>query len=438
MSIWDYKNIHMVGVKGVGMTALAEILKKNGFALSGSDTREEFMTDDVLARLGIDVLDFHENNVQEKDAVIHSNAYTPEHPEMKAAKDAGIPIFSYPQVVAELFNAHRGVAVAGSHGKTTTTAMLAHIFRFAGKNAVAIVGSKALNWQSGAIAGVFGEADTPFVLEADEYKEAFLHYRPKSAVVTNIDWDHPDYFKTPEVYMAAFEKFVSGISQEGFLIFNDNDALVSKIAKSAICTTIPSTEGSPTSFSLKVGGAHNQSNARLAYQAAVMLGVTPEVTREALADFEGTARRLELVGESGSALVYDDYAHHPTEIRATLRALKEKYPSKKIIAVFQPHTFSRTKALFDGFVCAFSDADMAVLADVYPSAREKKKLSGGVNMEEMAERIRKEGTDVIFVKKIADIPHVIEKIVGSIPSVVITLGAGDIWQIAKQLTESNS
>lgn len=444
--IWQYKRapleaapltgrVHMVGVKGVGMAALAELLVKNGITLTGSDVKDEFMTDEVLARLGIPVADFNAANLTGKDAVIRSNAYTEEHVEVKAALDAGLPVFSYPQVVAELFNAHYGVAVAGSHGKTTTTAMLAHIFKYAGTNVSAIVGSRVLGWGSGALAGDLSDAAAPFVLEADEYKEAFLNYRPKAALITNIDWDHPDYFKTPEAYERAFEKFIALLPADGFLVVNGDDAALARLAGKAPCETISVSVASLRPFSLKLPGAHYQFDANLAFQAALKLGIEEETARRALEDFSGTARRMELVGMRNDALIFDDYAHHPTEIKATLAALKAKYPNEKLIAVFQPHTFSRTKALFDDFAHAFADADLAIFAGVYPSAREKKELAAEVDMGKMALTAHASGAHALYIKDKADIYAHCAHVLEGGETVIVTLGAGDIWQVARDLAQ---
>lgn len=439
-SIWQYKRVHMVGVKGVGMTALAEILLKNKFIVSGSDVRDEFMTDAVLTRLGVAVTDFHAGNSAGKDALIRSNAYGTDNAEVNAATRAGIPVFSYPEVVAELFNAHKGIAVAGSHGKTTTTAMLAHILKSAGRNVTAIVGSKALNWNSGALAGDLSDAHAPFVLEADEYKEAFLHYRPHGAIITNIDYDHPDYFKTAREYENAFAKFIAAIPRGGFLVYNRDDAALRRIVlQKAVCETIPVSIAIMPLLTLLLPGAHYLFNAALAYQAALQLGVDEKTAQAALADFKGTARRMECIGtRKNGTLVFDDYAHHPTEIRATLLALKEKYPKRKLIAVFQPHTFSRTRALFNGFAKAFSSADKAVFTEVYASAREKKDSPGnGVDMEKMTVAARKNGTDAVFIKNKDSIAqYVLEtEFPNRNGAVVVTLGAGDIWQVAREIVE---
>ena len=421
----------MIGVKGVGMTALAEVLLANGFLVRGADTKEQFMTDEVLARLGVPVADFSSQNIRGNDAVVHSNAYSDENnEEMRAARDARIPVFSYPEVVAEFFNAHHGIAIAGSHGKTTTTAMLAHLLHYAQRNVTSIVGSKVINWGCGALAGDLKKQDALFVLEADEYKEAFLNYRPQGAIITNIDYDHPDYYRRPEDYQAAFVKFVASISPNGFLVIGDSEDALSEIARSAACKVIVMRKDDMMAFALQTPGEHNQQNANLAYRVALELGVPANIAREGLEDFKGTTRRLEYIGKSHASPVFDDYAHHPTEIRATLAALKMKYPKKRIIAIFQPHTYSRTKALFDDFAHAFEDADTVVLTSVYASAREKKEGSGNeVDMEEMTAMINKtKKKKAVFIEDIADIPAYVAKRLGA-DAVAVTLGAGDIGRV---------
>lgn len=429
----------MVGIKGVGMTALAEVLVANGFFVTGSDVKDEFMTDAVLARLGVPVSEFSKDRVHGADAVVRSNAYAKENEEVKEAMEKNMPLFTYPEVVADLFNAHRGIAIAGSHGKTTTTAMLAHILKEAKKNVTAIVGSKVIDWGSGAIAGDLSKDDALFVLEADEYKEAFLHYRPHGAIVTNIDYDHPDYYATPDEYRKAFEKFVALIPATGFLVIGDDDPTLAEVARNAACKVIVVREEDREDFSLLSPGKHYQLDANFAYRAALECGVAPDAARAALETFHGTARRLEYIGTCNGAEVVDDYAHHPTEIMATLQGISEKYKGKYICAVFQPHTYSRTKALFNDFTHAFTDADAVVLMDVYASAREKKEGNeSAVDMSAMADEINAQAGRKKAVY-IADRDEVIAHVRGKAEknSVIVMFGAGDVWQIARTLCEKD-
>jgi len=420
----------MIGIKGVGMAALAEILLANGFSVAGSDSAEQFVTDSALKRLRIAVAPFGGGFSGNVDAVVRSNAYGSDHADVKSAVVSGIPIFSYPEVVAELFNESHGIAIAGTHGKTTTTAMLAHILKSAGKNPVALVGSLVPDWKSGALGGNVRNPKTLFALEADEYKDAFLNYRPYGAIITNIEYDHPDYFKTPGDYQDAFAAFAARISPKGFLIIHEHDVAAHAAARAAVCTVITVSENSMLSIELQVIGRHNKDNARLAYHAALHLGVSEQVARNALSDFQGTARRMEFVGEKNGALIFDDYAHHPTEIRVSLSALSERYPEKKIVAIFQPHTYSRTKALFFDFCSAFDKAHVVILSGIYTSAREQKDEYG--IMEEMVSCMRQRGKDTVLIKSHDGITRYLEGVINS-ETVVATLGAGDIWRVARLL-----
>src|SRR3989344_5480076 len=432
-SIKQYKRVHMIGVKGVGMAALAEVLVKNGFSVSGSDAKDDFITVGALKRLNIPIAEFSVENIKGAEAVIRSNAYNSDNEEVRAAQDLNIPVFSYPEVVAELFNAHYGIAVAGSHGKTTTTAMLAHILKSAGKNVTAVVGSKVINWQSGALCGDLKKPGALFVLEADEYKEAFLNYRPKGAIITNIDYDHPDYFSNLKDYQSAFGRFAALVSKDGFLIASGNDKILKEAVKKAKCRIRFAGKSDILKFNLQTIGKHNQFNASLARLAALELGISDGVIKEALETFKGTARRLELVGMAQGALVFDDYAHHPTEIKATLSALSERYPDKEIIAVFQPHTYSRSKALFDDFASAFSRAHTVILTDVYASAREH--YNGGINLAIMTSKINLKGSQAVLINDKSKIPeYLLESL--SDRAVVVTMGAGDIREVAEKTVQT--
>lgn len=397
----EIKTAYFVGIKGVGMTALAQILQGRGVRVSGSDTDENFFTDEVLTRLRIPFKEgFSKNNIPERtDLVISSVAYINSgNIEIVEAKKRGLTITTYPEALAELFNDSWGIAVTGSHGKSTTSAMLGFILEYAGLDPTVVVGSRVNQWKSNARVG----KSKYFIIEADEYRDAFLRYWPKMILLTNIDYDHPDYFPTEESYAMSFKNFTSRVPHDMLMRGNNPEQ----------------------KFNLKLPGEYNQENASLAHQAALKLGVSEDISREALENFDGLARRFESYGKYNDTLLFDDYAHHPSEIRAVLKATREKYPHKKIIALFQPHTFSRTKVLFKDFTRAFGDADTAYILKTYGSAREK-------------------GPDV-WGKKLAEALHtryftshksVLSGIKKDLDAgmVFLTLGAGDGWQILKML-----
>jgi len=422
----NYKKIFFVGIKGVGAAALSEMLAKSGYFVTGSDVNEEFMTDEPLKKAGVSVFEFGEKDLGECDAVIRSVAYNDENNEdLKKAKDLNLPIFTYPEVIASIFNEKLGIAVSGSHGKTTTTAMLAEILDRAGKNLNAIVGSKVKSWESGARINDLKKDDAMFVLEADEYRGAFLNYFPKGAIITSVDYDHPDCYKTKEDYEEAFFRFSKNISDDGFLVANEDYPEIKKISENLKCKVIFYGSEKMIHFDLKFPGKYNQLNANAAYLTALELGVPEDDAKKYIEDFSGTARRFDILGERKNAVIIDDYAHHPSEIKAALSGAKEMFPDKKIIAVFQPHTYSRTKKFSTDFSKAFSIADKVVLMDVFSSAREG--LDPSFSMSNLTEHV---GEKAIFIKEKEDVLKWARKYLKK-DVVLLFMGAGDIWQVAR-------
>lgn len=399
----NVKNIYMVGIKGVGMTALAQILVARGMEVSGSDTDEKFFTDKVLSKLNIKFTEgFDENNVPtDADLIISSVAYiNSDNVEIAEAEKRKMEITTYPQALAELFNDSYGIAVAGSHGKSTTSAMLGFILEYAGEDPTVVVGSRVNQWSSNARA----DRGKYFVIEADEYRDAFLQYEPKMILLTNIDYDHPDYFPTEKSYNMSFKNFTDRVP---------TDKLIQ-------------TTNLEEKFNLQLPGRYNQENAYLAYRAALKLGVVAETAREALEKFEGLARRFESYGRYMGALLFDDYAHHPYEVKSLLEAVREKYKNKKIIILFQPHTFTRTQILFDDFTKAFVSADNVYILKTYTSAREEGEDVWG---EKLANAI---GADYFEDHKTA-LEHFKKEL--SDDMVFLTVGAGDGWQILEGLRD---
>lgn len=417
------KTIHFVGITGVGMVGLATLFHEMNGIVTGSDTDEEFFTRTILEELGIPVYTFDENNITEKiDEVIYSTAYPPTHPEIARAQDLGIRVRTYAEALAQFASEQKTIVVTGTHGKTTTAAMLADILIAAGKDPSALIGSMVTSWGRSARLGN-GEW---FVVEGDEYQGKFLEFEPASAIITNIDYDHPDFFPTEESYAEAFREFLGGINPGVPVVLREDDLRrINFYPSETAAALIPYRQ---EEIELSVLGKHNQANASAARTLANCFGIEDVVIDEALLLFAGTKRRLEYYTDPDAQLVMiDDYAHHPTEICASLQAVRERYTEKEITVIFQPHTFSRTEEFFVEFSKAFSDADKVIILEVYGSAREENKQDT-INSTILVEEVKKHHADVRYTKNIEDAKILISD---TQKGVVITMGAGDVWKILK-------
>jgi UDP-N-acetylmuramate--alanine ligase len=453
----NLKKIYFIGIKGSGMVALVEILQRQGFNVTGSDTDEKFFTDEILKKkLFVKYFEgFDASHItNDIDLVVYSTAYNEKNnEEFRAAKYKMIPMISYPEILGILFNKKYGIAVCGTHGKTTTTAMLSEIFSASGLDPTAVVGSLVRKWRGSALAG----KSEFMIIEADEYQGKFDQYFPQSAILTSADWDHPDWFKTYDEYKDTFKKFVQKIPRHGFLVVCGDRSETLEIAKSAKCNVLKYGFGKDNDFKIKdyelkdgrqvfeiwhgeknlgefaleLPGRHNALNAAAAVAMSHKFNADAEKTKEALAGFEGTSRRFEYIGERNGAILIDDYAHHPEEIKATLRAAREFFPKRRIWCVFHPHTFTRTKALMPEFAQSFEDADFVIVLDIYGSARE---TQGGVHSRDLVELAKKYHRNVEYVPTI---PEAIEHLAGKIgrEDLVIAMGAGDVWKVAEGLKE---
>jgi len=437
MNLSKIKKAYFIGLKGVGMTALAQVLQSRGMEVLGSDTDEKFFTDEVLEKLGIKVIEgFDEKNIPiDVDLVVVSAAYLGQgvkNSEVEQVKKQGLPLLTYPQILGMLFQEKYGIAVAGTHGKSTITAMLGLVLEKAGLDPTVIVGTKVLQWQSNARVG----RSQYLVAEADEYRNNFLYYSPQVLVLTSLEYDHPDFFKDFQEYKETFIRLIRKIPSDGFIVANREDEQVRKVVKQAKCRVIEYT-AEQSGIKLKIPGQHNLLNASAALTTAHQLGVKAQTIEKALADFQGTSRRFEIKGEKKGILLIDDYAHHPTEIQATLKAAKEFYSQKKIWAIFQPHTFSRTKALLKDFGAAFGQADEVIILDIYGSAREK---SGQVHAQDLVREIKKyfrskatKGFQkVIYIPTIEKAAEYLKK-QAKAGQVILTMGAGDVWKLSTAL-----
>ena len=446
-------HIHFIGIGGISMSGLAEILLKEGFTVSGSDTKESPLTKKLVSE-GAHIIYGQkvENITRDIGCVVYTAAINRNNPELIEAVALKIPMLTRAELLGQLMtNYDIPIAVSGTHGKTTTTSMISHILLEGDLDPTISVGG-ILKAIGGNIR--VGNSGT-FITEACEYTNSFLHFFPKIGVILNIDEDHLDFFKDLADIRNSFHRFAKLLPKDGTLVINDNIPDLEEITADLDCRVIrygndSSLDYSATNvlhdkkgeasfdlvksgefidrISLSVNGDHNVSNALSAIAVADLLGVPFTKIKEGLKSFHGTDRRFEYKGEVNGVTVIDDYAHHPTEINATLTAAKE-YPHKEIWCIFQPHTYTRTKALFPEFVDALTHADHVILADIY-AARETDTL--GMSSEMIAEELKKKGCDAYYFPSFEEIENFcLDKCQKG--DVLITMGAGNVVNIGETL-----
>lgn len=452
MELEKQDRVHFIGVGGVSMSALAHALADRGHSVSGSD-RSESPRLEELRQAGVQVWVGHAaEHVQNADVVIYNTAIRTDNPERAAAMAAGKPLYHRSEMLAWMLRGHLGLAVTGTHGKTTTSAMLAWVFEQAGRDPVAFIGGDVNNWHTNYRLG--GGKD--IIFEACESDASFLAYGGCREVISSIEQDHLDQHNSIEKLTEAFVDFLKLADPEGFVVWGADCARTASIIGHSPARTISFGLNAPADYtardlrlngatadfevlrrgepagriSLIVPGKHNILNALAAIAAAEASGISWEACQSALSRFAGTGRRFELLGQCDGLRVYDDYAHHPTEIRATLAAARH-FEAKRIIAVFQPHLYSRTRDLMEEFSRAFSDADLVIINDIY-AAREDP--MPGVSAEELVRRIKALSGDkpVFFVPTKDDI---VTQVAGLAQSgdLILTIGAGDIRQVGETL-----
>jgi UDP-N-acetylmuramate--alanine ligase len=424
--------IHFIGIGGIGVSALARYFLALGHEVSGSDLVFSEITK-ALEKLGAKIFigKHKEKNLpRDVDLVIYSPAATEDNPELKKAKKLKIKCQSYPQALGELTKNHFTIAVCGSHGKSTVAAMIGLILTKANLDPTVILGTKLKE---------FGDSNCRvgkskyLVIEADEYKESFLNYWPKIIVLLNIEYDHPDYFKNLNHYILAYKKFVSHLPKNGILIANKDDKNTFKTFKNkkAIWYSLKEKEGEKLRKILKIPGEFNVSNALAALKVARILKIPDKVSFKVLSQFKGTWRRFDersLKIKNLKLKIINDYGHHPTQVKVTLKAAREKYKNKKIWCIFQPHQYQRTYYLFDDFVKVFKNhpIDKVIITDIYTvSGRESKEIMKKVNAQKLVKAINKE--NVIYLPKEKIIDYLKKNLKGG--EVVIIMGAGDIYNL---------
>lgn len=426
---------HFVGIKGSGMSALALILYEEGYKVQGSDVSKYFFTQQPLEEKGIPIFVFDAENIKEGQVIIAGNAFPDTHEEIVRAKELGLEVIRYHDFIGEKIKRYTSVAVTGSHGKTTTTGLLSHV----------VSNMAATSYLIGDGTGHGIEDAEYFVLEACEYRRHFLAYKADYSIITNIDFDHPDYYKSIDDVAEAFDTFA--LQTKKRVIACGDDPLLRKI-KSKVPVTyygledgndvqarniVKNTEGSTFdayidgefyhSFSIPSYGDHNIQNSLSVIAFAYHEGLDKDEVAEHLADFEGVKRRFSEKVISDTVII-DDYAHHPAEISATIDAARQKYPDRDIVAVFQPHTFTRTVALLSEFAESLSKADSVYLSEIFTSAREKE---GKVNIKDLFDKIEN-AKDILAVEDVSPL-------LDHRGDVVVFMGAGDIQKFEQAYQE---
>lgn len=427
------KKIHFVGIGGIGTSSLAQYYLSRGFTVSGSDLNENETTQALRQKGTLIEIGPHraQNIKKDTDSVIHTNATEKNNPELLAAKKMGIKIKTYPEALGQLTKKMFTIAVAGMHGKSTTTSMMAIAAISVGLDPTVIVGTKLKEFGDSNFRAGQGEY---LIIEADEYKAALLEYRPDIAVVLNLEEEHMDFYKDLKHIQKTFAKFLSQIKPGGTAILNGDDKGVMSLLKNENFKnfSIKDNQAKIVKKVLQVPGEHNLSNAMAVFEALKFLGVPEEKILSGLKKFGGVWRRMELVGKINGAFVYDDYGHHPTEIKATLKAAKQIIKKKgRLWCVFQPHQYNRTFKLFKNFLNAFDDADEVLLLDIYSvPGRESQQIKKQVSSRKLAEKINKK--NVRYIESFQNAKKVL-KLELKKDDVCLIMGAGDIIKLTKLL-----
>ncbi len=446
------RRFHMMGIGGIGMSALAHILLHRGHQVSGCDLEQSEISEGLAARRAEVNIGHDPSHVSAADCVVVSDAVRPDHPELERARDLGLPVQRRSELLAELMGDSQGIAVSGTHGKTTVTAMLGLILAEAGLDPTVVLGGELEEFGGNVRVGAGGW----FVAEACEAYESFLHLRPEIAVVTNIEPDHLDHHKTEEHLRGSFAEFVKQVSPGGSIVLcadrpelrdlplppgrqviwygeSPNSGVrgsdIRLSGRTGRCkVTVDGREAG--SLSVNAPGTHNIVNALGSAAAALAAGASFSACERALRTFQGVGRRFEVVGEVGGVTIVDDYAHHPTEISATVAAARAAFPGQRVLAVFQPHLYSRTRDFAVQFAQALSRADLSVLTEIYP-AREQ--AIPGITSSLIAEHLRElSGEDAVLEmakgRLTTELPAHVRP-----GDVVLSMGAGDIGREARAL-----
>ncbi len=445
-------HIHFVGIGGIGMSGIAELLLNLGYKVSGSDIQTSDITDRLKKLGGIIYQGHSENHISEADVVVTSSAIGTGNPEVEAAEQAAIPVIPRAEMLAELMRLKYSVAIAGAHGKTSTTSIVASVLAKGGLDPTVVIGGKLKSIGSNA---VLGQGDF-IVAEADESDGSFLKFSPTIAVVTNIDREHLDYYADLDAIKAVFLEFLDRVPFYGLAVLClDNEPiqdLIPKIKKRYTTYGMSSQAdfqirevefvSQKSRFSiyhrgnrlgeinLNLPGIHSVYNATASIAVGMELDIPFNDIKSALETVEGVQRRLEIKGETNGITVIDDYGHHPTEIKITLKALAENWPNRRKVVVFQPHRYTRTRALFDDFTRAFYQSDLLVVLPIYAAGENK---IAGVSGQALCEGIRAHGHKEVYCAQDfeAAVSHL--KQILKPGDILLSLGAGDVWKVGMEI-----
>mgnify|MGYP001161270328 FL=1 len=457
MKLSKIKNIHFIGIGGVGMVGIAEMLLNQGFAVSGSDLVENKNTE-RLKYLGAKIFIGHnEKNVRDSDVVVYSTAVTESNPEMRCARSLNKTIIARAEMLSSLMRGFQSIAVAGSHGKTTTTSLVANIFIKAKLDPTYIIGGRILGQEDKSILG----SSEYLIVEADESDASFLHLSPEISVITNVDNDHLDFYENNiEKLNETFHQFLENLPFYGTAIICIDEERAKKLfndlARPKISygfsrsadyylkdlkqvsnfqefTLVRNSVGKEVRLKLKIAGRHNALNATAAYIVAKEAGITTKTIKDSLKSFGGVSRRLEFKGDlkisNKKIKLLDDYGHHPTEISATVAAIKSSNKNKKVNMIFQPHRYSRSSILFDDFIECLGAVDKVIILDIYSAGEQN---TESISSYDFVNSLIKKGKKAFFAKNLKEISKILEAEVKN-NEILVTQGAGNIVDISNSL-----
>ncbi|MBU1177174.1 MAG: UDP-N-acetylmuramate--L-alanine ligase [Patescibacteria group bacterium] len=421
------KKAHFIGIGGIGVSALARMMLLNKKKVTGSDISSGPALERIK-KLGARIFIGHKksNLTEDIDIVIYSPAIKQNNPELIQARKLNIPVYSYPEALGLISKNKYTIAVSGTHGKTTTTAMLAEVMISAKKNPTVIIGGFLRKEKDNFISGT----SKYLIVEACEYKGSFLNLFPDILIITNIDNDHLDYFKNIKNIQKVFAKLISKVPQNGLIICNPNEQNTKQALKLSKVKAKIIDYTKENKLELKVPGSHNLCNAQAVLSVTKAVNIKKQKAERLLKEYAGTWRRFEYKGKTKlNALVYDDYAHHPSEVQTTIKATREKFPKQKIFIVFQPHLYSRTKFLLNNFAKSFNQANDIIITDIY-AAREKNDKS--IHAKDLVNKIKKINPSVRYFKNFDDIVKYLKKNTKE-KDIIIIMGAGDVYKIGEML-----